>query len=91
MNQVRQHHAPSDGELDELGVFSWPIWEKSPSTFPWTYDQEETCYLLDGHVTVTPEDGSAIEIRASDLVTFPAGMSCTWEIHEHVKKHYRFG
>ncbi|MFP3875020.1 MAG: cupin domain-containing protein, partial [Thiohalophilus sp.] len=25
-----------------------------------------------------------------DLVTFPAGMSCTWEIREPVKKHYDF-
>jgi uncharacterized cupin superfamily protein len=25
-----------------------------------------------------------------DLVTFPKGMSCVWEIHGDVKKHYRF-
>ena len=25
-----------------------------------------------------------------DLVTFPAGMSCTWEIRRPVRKHYRF-
>ena len=26
-----------------------------------------------------------------DLVVFPEGMSCTWEVHKAVKKHYRFG
>jgi uncharacterized cupin superfamily protein len=26
-----------------------------------------------------------------DLVIFPAGLSCTWEIREDVEKHYDFG
>ncbi|NET86216.1 MAG: cupin domain-containing protein, partial [Moorea sp. SIO1F2] len=26
-----------------------------------------------------------------DLVTFPAGMSCTWKILSNVRKHYQFG
>ena len=28
---------------------------------------------------------------AGDLVTFPAGMSCTWKVRKPVKKHYKFG
>jgi uncharacterized protein len=30
-------------------------------------------------------------VGAGALVTFPAGMSCTWNITAPVKKHYRFG
>ena len=26
-----------------------------------------------------------------DLVVFDAGLSCTWEVHAPVRKHYRFG
>ncbi|MEW8131172.1 MAG: cupin domain-containing protein, partial [Candidatus Thiodiazotropha endolucinida] len=25
-----------------------------------------------------------------DLITFPAGMKCTWEITKDVEKHYTF-
>lgn len=45
---IQIDHAPSDAELQNLGVKSWPIWTKEVSTFPWTYDQAETCYLLEG-------------------------------------------
>lgn len=81
---------PSRDRLDALGVFSWPIWTKEASTFPWTYDASETCYLLEGEVTVIPEKGTPVSFGKGNLVTFPAGMSCTWEIHAAVKKHYSF-
>lgn len=76
--------------LDRLGVYTWPIWTKEVSTFPWTYDSEETCYLLEGDVIVTPTAGAPVHIGAGDLVTFPAGMSCAWEIRQAVRKHYVF-
>jgi hypothetical protein len=84
-------HQPSDAELEALGVFDWPIWEKGESRFPWTYGEKEVCYLVQGRVTVEPEDGEAVTFGAGDLVTFPRGMNCTWDIHEAVKKHYQLG
>ena len=76
--------------LEGMGIFAWPVWEKEPSEFPWTYDASETCYLLEGEVTVTPEGGEAVQFGAGDLVTFPAGMKCRWHISKAVRKHYRF-
>ncbi len=58
--------------------------------FPWTYDSLEICYFLEGEVTVTCEDGETVNVGREDLVTFPAGMSCTWKITRDVRKHYRF-
>lgn len=83
--------SPTESGLNELGVFGWPIWEKEVSEFPWHYDEQEICYLLEGKVTVTPEHGAPVSFGAGDLVTFPAGMSCTWKIDKAVRKHYRFG
>ncbi|MFP4017166.1 MAG: cupin domain-containing protein [Halanaerobiales bacterium] len=73
-----------------MGVFSWPIWEKEVSEFPWHYDSKEVCYLLEGEVTVKT-DSETVEFEAGDLVTFPAGLHCTWKITKDVKKHYKFG
>ncbi|MFM2429830.1 MAG: hypothetical protein RLZZ511_1043 [Cyanobacteriota bacterium] len=84
-------HQPDEAQLTELGVKQWPTWSKEVSTFPWTYDEPETCYFLAGDVVVTPSGGEAVAMGRGDLVTFPAGMSCTWEIRGAVKKHYRFG
>lgn len=88
---IKIERQPSQERLHKLGVFGWSIWTKEVSEFPWTYDLEETCYFLEGDVVVTPDGGEAVEMGKGDLVTFPAGMSCTWKIRRDVKKHYSFG
>ncbi len=90
MSEIKVEHTPSEDLLENLGVSSWPIWTKEVSEFPWQYDAQETCYLLEGDVIVTPEGGDPVEIKKGDLVTFPKGMSCTWKIRKDVKKHYKF-
>lgn len=90
MSEIKIEHEPPEQRLEQLGVREWPIWTKEVSTFPWTYDSSETCYLLDGDVLVTPDGGDAVRVGRGDLVTFPAGMSCTWEIRRPVRKHYKF-
>jgi hypothetical protein len=74
-----------------MGVSDWPIWTKEASEFPWSYDDSETCYLLQGEVEVTPDRGAPVAFGAGDLVTFPQGLSCKWKIRKEVKKHYKFG
>lgn len=88
--QIQVTRNPDAQRLNELGVHDWPIWEKEASTFPWHYDATETCYLLEGDVVVTPEGGEPVQLQAGDLVTFPVGMDCTWEIRSPVRKHYNF-
>lgn len=91
MSAIKVTNNPDDRQLDEMGVRGWPIWEKETSEFPWFYDSEETCYFLEGDVVVTPDGCDQIEMGKGDLVTFPQGMSCTWNIRSAVKKHYKFG
>ena len=77
--------------VEELGINNWPIQTCAASSFDWIYDAEETCLLLDGEVTVTPDGGEPVKFGAGDLVVFPAGMDCRWDVHKAVRKHYRFG
>ena len=88
--QIIKQSNPEGQLLERLAGFTWPIWSKEASTFPWTYDSEETCYFLEGDVVVTPQGGAPVRMGAGDLVTFPAGMTCTWEIRHPVRKHYTF-
>ena len=75
----------------ELGIKNWPIQTCDKGYFKWTYEDKETCLLLEGEVTVTPEEGQPVKFGAGDLVIFPAGMNCRWDVHRAVRKHYRFG
>jgi len=67
----------------------WPIWRCEPSTFDWVYTETETCLILQGKVTVT--DGKdSVSFGPGDLVVFPKGLECTWQVREGVVKHYNF-
>ena len=78
-------------KLASLGVTRWPIWSKEVSQFLWSFGTEEIAYILEGEVTVTPNGGEPVSVTAGDLVTFPAGMSCTWHVKKALRKHYQLG
>ena len=90
MNQMSVKKITQD-EMRVLNIVSWPTWSKEPSTFPWSYSEKETAYIIEGDVTVTADDGESITFGAGDLVTFNAGLSCSWHVKSPLKKHYKFG
>ncbi len=90
MSAIQIERNPDEKRLQELGVRHWPIWTKEVSEFPWEYDTDEVCYVLEGEVVVTPEGGEPVHIRAGDLVRFPQGMRCTWKVLQPIRKHYHF-
>jgi len=81
---------PRENELGESGILNWSIWECKPSTFDWTYSDKETCYLLEEEVSVKT-DIETVTFAAGDIVVFPAGLSCVWEVKNAVRKHYKYG
>lgn len=89
--KIQFEHQPEQQRLDRLGIKNWPTWGAEVSRFPWTYSETETCYILEGEVIVSPDGGDPVTLTAGDLATFPAGMSCTWDIKQPIRKHYRFG
>ncbi|MGD2118078.1 MAG: cupin domain-containing protein [Chromatiales bacterium] len=89
-DEILVEHNATPMKLEVMGVYDWPIWRKEASTFDWTYDQQETCYIVRGEFSVTPEGGQAQHFKRGDLITFPAGMKCVWQITKDVEKHYDF-
>ncbi|MDD4202789.1 MAG: cupin domain-containing protein [Candidatus Omnitrophica bacterium] len=82
---------PKPEKIEGMGIPSWPIWEKEVSKFDWYYDTNEICLILDGQATVTGEDCNSVTFGKGDLVTFPQGLSCTWNITSPIRKYYKFG
>jgi uncharacterized cupin superfamily protein len=70
---------------------SWGTWSKETSEFPWSYDETETCYILEGEATVIDNRGNSIKFKAGDMVQFDQGLDCTWIIKQNIKKKYKFG
>ena len=50
--------AADENIIAELGCRSWDKWGCEPSTFDWTYSDDEICLVLEGDFTVKPADGS---------------------------------
>ena len=76
-------------EIEDKGIFSWPIWSKEVSRFDWTYSGDEECYIIEGDFFVETDEGE-VHVKPGDFVTFRDGLKCTWDIKIPVKKHYNF-
>lgn len=81
---------PDEEEIRKLSINEWPIWESPVTVFSWEYDTTEICYFIAGRVVIKTEDGQEYEIQKGDLVRFPAGLRCVWDVREPVRKHYSF-
>jgi uncharacterized cupin superfamily protein len=80
---------PTEEEINEAE--NWGAWEKEPSEFSWSYDEQETCLILEGHAVVDGGEGEHAEFGVGDYVIFPVGLQATWKIDQAIKKKYKFG
>jgi uncharacterized cupin superfamily protein len=78
---------PTDREIETMKSKS--VWTCGVSEFDWFYDSEETCLVIEGEVTVN-YGSKSVSFAAGDLVVFPQGLSCVWQVKKAVKKHYLF-
>ena len=89
MSNIVVEKDPAASRLQALGVTKWPTWQKEVSVFPWTFPEQEIAYILEGECVITPQGGTPVSFGKGDLVTFPAGMSCSWEVKQPLHKHYQ--
>lgn len=80
---------PSKNEIDNTE--SWGTWSKGPSEFPWSYNEKETCYILEGNASVSDSAGNTIQFGPGDWVEFEEGLDCTWKIDKTIRKRYKLG
>ena len=75
----------------QYGIKNWPIWESEPTNFQWDYKEKEICLIIAGEAKIKPKGGESFLIKSGDLVEFPEGFSCEWQIIKSIKKHFRLG
>jgi hypothetical protein len=95
MSQIRIEKLSQD-RIKQLGIpdsprsqGKWSLWECEPSVFDWQYSDTEVAYVYEGKVKVKTDKGE-IQISSGDLVTFPKGLKCQWQVLEKIRKVYKF-
>ena len=88
-NKITVEKNPAQSRLEILGVSKWATWQKEVSVFPWTFPEQEIAFILEGECVITPTGGSPVTFGKGDLVTFPAGMTASWEVKQPLHKHYK--
>lgn len=79
----------SEKQIEEKGIRNWPVWEKEESVFPWEYDSDEYCLIIEGEVVVSTSS-EEFHIAKGDFVKFSKGLKCKWDIKKAVRKYYKF-
>ncbi|KAF3601296.1 hypothetical protein F2Q69_00033307 [Brassica cretica] len=91
---------PSQDRLDELKFKSWPKYHLKYEAEEICYivKGKVKVYPKSSSSTAASSSSSSldaqvdwsVEFGAGDIVTFPKGLSCTWDVSLSVDKHYIF-
>ncbi|MGM0986994.1 MAG: cupin domain-containing protein [Pseudomonadota bacterium] len=63
-------------------------WTSTPGRWHAFTDRDEFCYILEGHVRLIAEDGSAQTYRTGDAFLIPDGFRGDWEVIETTTKNF---
>ena len=75
-------HTSNDGSMIS------GVWTATLGTYHAVYAEYEFVHLIEGSITITPDDGEPLIMSAGDAFVVEAGFSGTWEITEPVVKHF---
>lgn len=89
MSKIWINNISLEDAKKEYGIDDWAEWKCEISSFPWYYDDTEICYILEGEVVVTTDE-ERVTLKPGMIITFPAGLSCTWDVKNPIKKVYKF-
>lgn len=93
MSEIIVERSPGEQRHLAIGVSEWGYLEERSFKIPIYLSTNASCVTrsLERNVIVTPDGGMLARITKGGLVTFPAGMGCTWDTRVAMRKHYQFG
>ena len=77
-------HTSSDGAMVS------GIWECTKGSLHATYTAYEYVVLIAGRITITPDGGVPVTVKAGDAFVVEKDFKGTWVIEEDVRKHFDF-
>jgi uncharacterized protein len=68
------------------GTSKTVIWDCTAGRFNWSYDIDETVYVLEGSALITDQRGTPRRVSAGDTILFRAGAQAEWTVDRHIRK-----
>ena len=84
---IRIREKIEESEIEKIGCRNWGTWSKEVSEFPWSYNDNEECLIIEGSATVEA-DGKSYTFTAGDYVQFKKGFKCTWKVTQPIRKYF---
>ena len=66
------------------------IWECTVGSYHATYTAYEYVVLIEGRITITPDGGEPVTVKAGDAFVVEPTFKGIWKIEENVRKHFDF-
>lgn len=66
------------------------IWECTVGSYHATYTAYEYVVLIAGKITITPDGGTPVTVKAGDSFVVEPTFNGIWKIEENVRKHFDF-
>ena len=73
---------------NQTGALTAGVWQSTPGKWQAFVDRDEFCYIIEGHVILTNDEGHAQTFKTGDAFLIPNGFRGTWEVVETTRKHY---
>src|SRR4051812_48039967 len=54
------------------------VWSCTPGTFRWSWNYDETVFMLSGRASVALSDGRVVELKPGDMAFFESGADSVW-------------
>jgi len=64
------------------------IFVAQPSRFRYTFEADETIYVIEGRVTVSLDHGDSVTLGPGQIASFPSGAQATWQITEPLREFF---
>ena len=77
-------HSSADGSMVS------GIWECTVGSYHATYSAYEYVVLIAGRITITPDGGVPVTVKAGDSFVVEPNFKGIWKIEENVRKHFDF-
>ncbi|MGT2463618.1 cupin domain-containing protein [Sinomonas atrocyanea] len=81
VGRVQWLRKPGDGERPELSGGIWTVTpEDAPETFDLIFDEDETLYIVEGHLRIEVIGGDAFDLTDGSMASFNKGAKTRWTV-----------
>jgi uncharacterized cupin superfamily protein len=83
VGQVQWLRRNGDGGNDALAAGIWTVTpEDAPDAFDLPIEEDETVYIVSGHLRIEVIGGDSFDLRAGSMASFSKGAKTRWKIVE---------